>query len=144
MLRMALSYLEWDLVYHKQHAKLKNRADAWQEAVAGTAPLPLLLKDEAVFWTVWLKGAEDHNLNPRPTDGMKEYLAASSNRRSSQRRRLLSALWGLLVLLLVAGAAGVKHGAGATSTRREGAAERQVVEALAAERLAGQRATDAQ
>eukprot|EP00873_Tetraselmis_striata_P024751 jgi/Tetstr1/445015/TSEL_032823.t1 len=42
------------------------------EAVAGTAPLPLLLKDEAVFWTVWLKGAEDHNLNPRPTDGMKE------------------------------------------------------------------------
>eukprot|EP00873_Tetraselmis_striata_P017125 jgi/Tetstr1/437389/TSEL_026073.t1 len=135
MLGMALSYVEKDLAYHKQHAELKTKADSWQAAVAARSPLPLLQEAEAAFWRQWLRGAETHNLNPQPTDRMKAYLAASE-RHSRQRRGVLNALWTLLLLVLAAGVAGSTVLALQSRAARDGA--------LAAEELAEQRALEAE
>lgn len=89
-MRMALSYVEKDLMYHKQHPELKIKAGAWQAVAAAKAPLPLLPPEEAVFWRGWLRAAEQRRLNQRPTGRMKEHLAASEM-HSSRRRELLRA-----------------------------------------------------
>eukprot|EP00873_Tetraselmis_striata_P046226 jgi/Tetstr1/466490/TSEL_010997.t1 len=129
MLRMALSYVEKDLEYHKQHAELKNKADAWQVAVAARVPRPLLHEEETVFWRVWLSGVEQHNLNPRPTgvagstvmalQARTARVAAEQQALEAQRARDEAVAAGAL-------------------------AEQRAIEAQTAERLAERRAEEAQ
>eukprot|EP00873_Tetraselmis_striata_P025718 jgi/Tetstr1/445982/TSEL_003539.t1 len=148
MVSTALGYVEKDLVYHKQHAELKNEADAWQAAVKAQLPLPLLQKDEAVFWRQWLKDVEQHNLKPQPTKHMGEFVGASE-RHTIRRRRQMMALGMLLVLVLVAGVvasalmARRAHAASNLAQMRAVEAEEARDDALGAERLAEQRALEA-
>ena len=101
ILSTAVSYVTKDLVYDKEHAKLKNKAEAWSSAVENGTPKSLLQDEEANFWAEWLVSADKYNLEPRPSENMRTYVAASK-RQSASKKRTMRLLGLSLVLVLVA------------------------------------------
>ena len=138
VLSRAAEYVQKDLAYFKEHAQLKSKAMAWDQAVRKGGPRPLLQGGEATFWNGWLQRAKTHGMEPQPTEMMDDYVGASL--RHSRRRKGLMQF--LAVLLIVVLAVGV--GVSATMALRARAAEETAQEAQANAERQATRAEDAQ
>eukprot|EP00951_Prasinocladus_malaysianus_P006898 scaffold49346_cov16-Prasinocladus_malaysianus.AAC.1 len=102
MLQTAAHYVQKDLVYHKEHARLKSKAAAWEQAVSSKAPEPLLHGDEAAFWKTWICTSEQCGLQPQPTEPMKRFVSVST-RRAAHVKLMIRMLALLLAVVLAAG-----------------------------------------
>ena len=102
VLSRAAEYVQKDLAYFKEHAQLKSKAMAWDQAVRKGGPQPLLQGGEAAFWNGWLQSARTHGMEPQPTEMMDDYVGASL-RHSRRRKGLMQCLAVLLIVVLAAG-----------------------------------------
>ena len=102
VLSRAAEYVQKDLAYFKEHAQLKSKAMAWDQAVRKGGPQPLLQGGEAAFWNGWLQSARTHGMEPQPTEMMDDYVGASM-RHSRRRKGLMQCLAVLLIVVLAAG-----------------------------------------
>ena len=102
VLSRATEYVQKDLAYFKEHARLKSKAMAWDQAVRNGGPRPLLQGDEATFWKGWLQTARSEGMEPKPTEMMEEYVGTSL-RYSRRRKGLMQCLAVLLIVVLAAG-----------------------------------------
>ena len=102
VLSRAAEYVQKDLAYFKEHAQLKSKAMAWDQAVRKGGPQPLLQGGEATFWNGWLQSARTHGMEPQPTEMMEDYVGASM-RHSRRRKGLMQCLAVLLIVVLAAG-----------------------------------------
>ena len=138
VLSRAAEYVQKDLAYFKEHAQLKSKAMAWDQAVRKGGPQPLLQGGEATFWNGWLQSARTHGMEPQPTEMMDDYVGASL-RHSRRRKGLMQCLAVLLIVVLAAGV-----GVSATMALRARAAEETAQEAQANAENQAMRAEDAQ
>lgn len=91
-----VEFVTKDLLYSKEHADLRARAEAWD---AAERPQRMLLQAAAAeHWADWVKVSTKAHAFPEPTDQMREYVEASS-RQARFRRKALRA--GGIVLFAV-------------------------------------------
>eukprot|EP00873_Tetraselmis_striata_P000166 jgi/Tetstr1/420430/TSEL_011544.t1 len=100
ILHNALSYVTKDLVYSKEHAELRIKAEAWAAALQHGRPEPLLTDGEAALWSEWIATAEKYQHDPPPMERMKQFVT-TSQRHSRRRRGTLRLLKSGLVLMLL-------------------------------------------
>ena len=138
VLSRAAEYVQKDLAYFKEHAQLKSKAMAWDQAARKGGPQPLLQGGEATFWNGWLQSARTHGMEPQPTEMMDDYVGASM-RHSRRRKGLMQCLAVLLIVVLAAGV-----GVSATMALRARAAEETAQVAQANAESQAMRAEEAQ
>ena len=99
-----VEFVEKDLTYTKEHAGLKQRADAWK--AAGEPPGLLLERQlDVLKWTTWLASANAMKSFPPPTESQGEYVDASHrlySKREKIRRVSKAAALTVIVLLMIA------------------------------------------